>query len=182
MTLEETRSVLRVLRINYPHSFKDLSPQDTQDYLTLWAEMFKHDDYNLVKSAVLSIINGDKREFAPNIGQVKDMMYRLSNTKGIDPDEAWGMVYKALGNSIYNAKEEFEKLPDEVKAGIGSYSQLREWAQMDSKTLETVIASNFKKGYRTRVEEKKEFEKLPVEAKQMIATLTNGMRLENKGE
>lgn len=176
MTLEETRSVLKVLRINYPHSFKDLSQQDTKDYLSLWAEMFKHDDYRLVKLAVLSIINGDKREFAPNVGQVKDMMYRLSSKKEIDADEAWEMVYKATCRGIYHADEEFAKLPAEVQAGVGSPSQLREWAQMDSAVFQSVIASNFKRSYCGRVEAMKEYNKLPNEAKKMIGELTGKMK------
>lgn len=177
MTREETKQILLILKINYPQSFKDWNKAQITMFIDLWTEAFQHDNVAVVTNAVKSIIYSTTREFAPNIGQVKDMMQRITTQNGIDADEAWGMVYKALGNSIYNAKEEFEKLPDEVKAGIGSYSQLREWAQMDARTLETVIASNFKKGYRTRVEEKREFEKLPVEAKQMINQLTNGMKM-----
>ena len=177
MTYEETRSILTVLKINYPQSFKGWTAEQGEAFLSLWSEAFKDDKTELVAMAVKAIIYSDIREFAPNIGQVKDRMVKLSNPMTIDADQAWSMVYKALSNSIYNSEKEFDKLPTEVRAGVGSASQLREWAQMDTATLESVIASNFKKGYRGRVKEKQEFEKLPQSVKTMIQGLTDSMRI-----
>ncbi|MCI9292968.1 MAG: hypothetical protein HFF02_06705 [Erysipelotrichaceae bacterium] len=177
MTYEETRSILTVLKINYPQSFKGWTAEQGEAFLNLWSEAFKDDPVQMVVMAVKAIICSDTREFAPNIGQVKDRMVKLSNSMTLDADQAWAMVYKALSNSIYNSEKEFDKLPSEVRAGIGSASQLREWAQMDTATLESVIASNFKKGYRNRVQERVEFEKLPNQVKTMIQGLTDSMRI-----
>lgn len=178
MTYEETRSILTVLKINYPQSFKGWTAEQGEAFLNLWSEAFKDDPVQMVAMAVKAIIYSDIREFAPNIGQVKDKMVKLSNSTTLDADQAWGVVYKALSNSIYNAESEFNKLPSEVRAGIGSASQLREWAQMDTATLESVIASNFKKGYRNRVEERLEFEKLPTQIQSMIQGLTDMKRID----
>ncbi len=177
MTYEETRSILTVLKINYPQSFKGWTAEQGEAFLNLWSEAFKDDPVQMVAMAVKAIIYSDTREFAPNIGQVKDRMVKLSNSTTLDADQAWAMVYKALSNSIYNSEKEFDKLPSEVRAGVGSPNQLREWAKMDTSTLESVIASNFKKGYRGRVKEKQEFEKLPQSVKTMIQGLTDSMRI-----
>lgn len=178
MTYEETRSILTVLKINYPQSFKNWEWEQGEAFLNLWSEAFKDDPVQMVAMAVKAIIYSDTREFAPNIGQVKDRMVKLSNSMTLDADQAWAMVYKALSNSIYNAESEFNKLPSEVRAGVGSASQLREWAQMDTATLESVIASNFKKGFRGRVQERLEFEKLPTKIQTMIQGLTDAKRID----
>ncbi len=180
MTYEETRKILTVLKTNYPQSFRGWSRDQSQDFLDLWAEAFKDDSVEIVVAAVKAIIYSDTREFAPNIGQVKDKMLKLSNHVQVDADEAWNMISKALRNGIYGSEEEFAKLPPEVQVGVGSPRQLREWAMMDSNTVQSVICSNFKRGYRGRVEAKKEFDKLPVEAKKMIASLTDNINLTNK--
>lgn len=177
MTQEEIRDILTILRINYPQSFKGWTKDQGEAFLSLWSEAFKDDKTELVTMAVKSIIYGDTRDFAPNIGQVKSKMVELNHPVTIDADKAWALVNKALRDSLYNAEQEFEKLPPEVQAGVGSANQLREWAKMETSTLESVIGSNFKKGYRGRMKEKQEFEKLPQPVKTMIRGLTDAMRI-----
>lgn len=177
MTYEETRKILTVLKINYPQSFRGWDKDQSLAFLDLWAEAFRDDPVEVVVATVKAIIYSDIREFAPNIGQVKDKMYKLTAVSQIDADQAWSMVSSALRNSIHHAEEEFAKLPPEVQAGVGNANQLREWAQMDSDTVQSVIGSNFKKGYRGRVEAKREYDKLPSEAKNMIEQLSNSMKM-----
>ena len=177
MTYEETRKIFTVLKTNYPQSFKGWDAEQSHHFLDLWAEAFKDEPVDIVVAAVKAIIYSDTREFAPNIAIVKDKIYQLSNPFQIDADQAWDLVYKATCRGIYHAEEEFAKLPPEVQAGVGSPSQLREWAKMDSDVLQSVIGSNFKRGYSGRVAAKKEYDKLPSETKQMIEQIANGMKM-----
>lgn len=177
MTREETSKILTVLKVNYPQSFKGWTSEQGEAFLSLWSEAFKEDKADIVTMAVKSIIYGDTREFAPNIGQVKDKIMQITNPITIDADQAWAMVFKALSDSYYHAQREFDKLPPEVQAGVGSPNQLREWSNMDISTLESVVASNFKKGYRARAVGKREFDKLPAQVKTMIQGLTDSKRL-----
>lgn len=177
MTREETSKILTVLKVNYPQSFKGWTSEQGEAFLSLWSEAFKEDKADIVTMAVKSIIYGDTREFAPNIGQVKDKIMQITNPITIDADQAWAMVFKALSDSYYHAQREFDKLPLEVQAGVGSPNQLREWSNMDISTLESVVASNFKKGYRARAVGKREFDKLPAQVKTMIQGLTDSKRL-----
>ena len=43
---------------------------------------------------------------------------------------------------------------------------------MDVSEVQTVVMSMFKKGYSTRIKEKREFDKLPDNAKNLISSLT----------
>lgn len=134
MNIEETRSILRVLRLNYPHSFKDLTPEDTEEYLNLWQSFFKDDDYTLVKMAVKSIIASDTREFAPNIGQVKNKMFELQPVKQIDVGSAWDKVLRSARCDRQLAKDEFKKLPIVVQQALGTENFLVELGYSDKES------------------------------------------------
>lgn len=71
MTVQETRDILTVLKTNYPNSFRNMSKEESYDYLDLWATAFANDKKQDVINAVREIIYTDTREFAPNIAQVK---------------------------------------------------------------------------------------------------------------
>ena len=92
--------------------------------------------------------------------------------------EAWGMVAQALRNSIYGAREEFEKFPPIVKRIVGSPSQLREWGMMDSETVHSVVASNFQRSYKAIAQREKELAKLPPDVKALVGKLTEGKKLD----
>lgn len=74
MTVQETRDILTVLKTNYPNSFRNMSKEESYDYLDLWATAFANDNKQDVINAVKEIIYTDTREFAPNIAQVKARM------------------------------------------------------------------------------------------------------------
>ena len=132
MKLEETRQILSILKTNYPQSFRNWDIKQSQDFLNLWAEAFKDEPVGLVATAVKSIIYSDTREFAPNIGQVKAMIHKISTVNNsLTEQEAWNLVYKALENSGYHAEEEFKKLPPPVQKIVGSPSVLKEWCMMN---------------------------------------------------
>lgn len=167
MTKEETRQLLTVLRVNYPHSFARLSDEETFVFLDLWAEAFKDDPAELVVQAVKAIIYGDKREFAPNIGQVKDRMYTMTHSGMLDADRAWEIVKRAVQRSDRGKREEWEKFPEEVKDGVGSFGTLVEWGRMDADSFDRVIMPFFKKGYKERLQKKRMFELMPSDSKQI---------------
>ncbi len=167
MTKEETRQLLTVLRVNYPHSFARLSDEETFVFLDLWTEAFKDDPAELVVQAVKAIIYGDKREFAPNIGQVKDRMYTMAHSDMLDADSAWEMVKRAVQRGDRGKREEWRKFPEEVKDGVGSFGTLVEWGRMDADSFDRVIMPFFKKGYKERLQKKRMFDLMPNDGKQI---------------
>lgn len=179
MTKEETKQILTVLRINYPHSFKNLSNDDAFAYLDLWTQAFKDDDVRIVTAAVQSIIYSDTREFAPNIAQVKSRMQQLINGNSITEQEAWEYIRKACGNSLYNSKKEHDKLPPVIQ-GMVSADQLKQWAQLPADEFNTVIQSNFMRSYKVRASQEQQIQMLPNEIKSMISNLTAALKITDK--
>lgn len=168
MTRDDVIKIMSVLRGAYPHFYRDISKQEAYDAINLWTDMFSNDDASIVAAAVKSLIDGDDKGFPPTIGQVKAKIRLLVRSDELTEAEAWNLVSKAVKNGLYGAVEEFEKLPPAVKRIVGSPSQLRDWASMDSETLHSVVASNFQRSYKVVATREKEIAALPDDVKKLI--------------
>lgn len=168
MTRDDVIKIMSVLRGAYPHFYRDISKQEAYDTINLWTDMFSNDDASIVAAAVKSLIDGDDKGFPPTIGQVKAKIRLLVRSDELTEAEAWNLVSKAVKNGLYGSVEEFEKLPPAVKRIVGSPSQLRDWASMDSETLHSVVASNFQRSYKVVATREKEIAALPDDVKKLI--------------
>ena len=155
MNREETKAILKVLRVSYPNSFKNLSDDETYMYLDLWSEAFKDDPAEIVVQAVKSIIYTDTREFAPNIATVRKHIYKLMHKDEINEVQAWDLVAKALRHGISAPKTEFEKLPELVQKAVGNPRQLTQWAMLDD-FGRNQASRDFMRTYKTMQEREEE--------------------------
>lgn len=177
MTREETAEMLAILKAAYPHSFKDMTRVDGLAMLSLWERIFADDDKELVSAAIDALISTRTVGFSPTPGEVKEQIRKLSSANELDELAAWALVSKACANGIYGYKEEFAKLPPEVQRAVGAPEQLRDWAMMDSDTVQSVIASNFQRNYRASQAREKDLAKLPSNVRQILSGVAERMRL-----
>lgn len=175
MTREDVIKIMSVLRGAYPSFYRDISKAEALDTINLWTDLFANDDAALVGAAVKSVIEGDEKGFPPTIGQVKAKMRLLTGSHQLTEAEAWSQVAAAVRNGIYGSQEEFDKLSPTMQRIVGSPSQLREWAMMDSQTLHSVVASNFQRSYKAITAKEREVAKLPADVRQMVAQIAKPM-------
>ena len=178
MTFEQTRDIMTLLQTEYPQSFAKMDSRMMAAKLKLWASEFQADDYRAVYAAVRAIISGGNREFAPNIGVIRDKMRDFTQTEELTEGEAWALVSKALSNGLYGAQKEFDKLPPSVQKSVGSPNQLREWAVMPAEEVQSVVASNFQRSYRQIKQRERELATLPPSVQKLIGELGSRMTLE----
>lgn len=177
MSIDETIAVLAVLKAAYPHSFKGLTRRDGEAMVNLWQMQFADTPAQEVTAAVNALISTRTAGYSPTIGEVKEQLYRLHSVNELSEGEAWAMVYKALSNGYYGYQKEWDKLPPEVQRAVGRPEQLREWSQMETETVQSVVASNFMRSYRVMKERTKETAKLPESVRAVIGELTEGMKM-----
>ena len=177
MNQKETIAVLAVLKTAYPQFYRGLSPQELQETVTLWSEMFAAEDFQVVKAAVKAHIATDAKGYPPHIGAIKAAIRKITQPDEMSEMEAWGYVASALRNSGYNSVAEFDKLPPVVRRIVGSPSQLREWAMMDSDTVQSVVQSNFMRSYRVRAQHEREYLALPESVRELMGQLTGSMAM-----
>lgn len=179
MDRTETLKVLAVLKAAFPHSFKDLTRKDGEAMANLWQTMFTEEPYEVVNSAVAALISTRTTGFSPTIGEVKEKIQALSRANELSEQAAWALVSKACSNGLYGYQKEFDKLPPEIQKVVGSPEQIRSWAEVDTDTLQSVIASNFMRSYRAHVVREKENAMLPPDVRKLIGGIANGMKMLN---
>ena len=175
MNQMETIAIMAVLETAYPQFYAKKSQEEKLDVIKLWAEMFADEPSAIVAMAVKALIKTRESTFPPGIGEINAKIMQITQSEGMTELEAWAMVAKALRNSGYSSQEEFEKLPPAVQKIVGSPAQLQEWSQMDSGTVNSVIASNFQRSYKARAKNDREYNALPSTVKAFMAHLASGM-------
>lgn len=175
MKKSETRMILAVLVVAFPAFYRNNTEADTEAAVNLWHQQFIEYEYDTVERAVQALISTKVEGYPPTIGEVKEQIRRLCSQSELDENAAWVMVSKACRNGSYHSKEEFAKLPPDVQRTVGSPDQLKQWAGMDADTVESVIASNFKKAFRAQAARAAEVAKLPPQIRQMIGEVNMKM-------
>lgn len=178
MTRDEIKEMLMVIQAAYPN----YKPQDKTVAVNTWYMMLKDYEKEVVEAALKIYIASDTSGFAPAIGQLIDKINTVTAPPELNSMAAWGLVSTALRNGNYGAEQEFEKLPLTVKKAVGSPDNLRHWARSDSKSIETVIQSNFIRTYEAEVRRKNEAAKTPPDVRALIDKISTQKLLESGKE
>lgn len=140
------------------------------DAFNVWYELLKDIPYELCQAAVHKYMSTNT--FPPTIADIRKIAFEVSRPEMMNEAEAWGLVIKAIGNSQYNSMAEFEKLPAACQRAVGRPDSLKEWANMDIDTVNSVIQSNFMRVYRAQCQKEQEYGQLPASTKAMIDKIT----------
>lgn len=181
MTKKDVAGLLALLQTEYPQSFGRLNSQQMQAKANLWSEMLADCDGRIVMAAVKSLLS-EAREFAPTIGEVQTRAREITAAQDMTETEAWSLVSRACANGLYGYQEEYAKLPAEVQRAVGTPEQLREWAMIDSDTLQTVVASNFMRSYKVAKKRESFMQSLPAEVRQMLTDAAGKLALPKGGQ
>lgn len=179
MNRRELLAIFAMLEANYEPQFAKRSDLNKQAMVNLWAEHFADKDYSIVKAAVDAYIATDTTGFVPNVGQINEQIRNLTEKDIMTEQEAVGLIIKACGNSIYNAQEEFDKLPPILQRLAVSPTQLREWATMDSDVLHSVVASNLMRSYKAISQKEEMRQSLPSGVKALLEQASEKMSVKN---
>lgn len=177
MTYDETAKIFSVLKANYANFFKGVSRLDAEAMLKLWTKMFSDEPYEVVSAAVMSFIASDIKGFPPNVGLIKAHVRKLTKKPEMTEQEAANLILKAATNSIYNSKQEFEKLPPTLQRLVGSPNKLKEYALMDIEVLNTVVSSNIQRSFKIIQQQEKEYAALPTSIKQLSSALAENFKM-----
>ena len=167
MTRQEALAIMAMLKTAYPSFYKDLSKEELNAAVDLWAAMFSEESIQVVTEAIKALMCTLK--YPPTIADVKEKIALIMQPPAMTEMEAWQIVRKAI--SYYNAEENFINLPPEIQKVVGSPNQLREWALMNVETVNSVIQSNFMRSYKAKVAQEKEYAMLPESTRQLIQSI-----------
>lgn len=183
MNRQELLGIFAILEANYEPQFAKRSAMNKQAMVNLWEEHFMDKDFGLVKAAVNAYISTDTTGFVPNVGQINEQIRALTTHKEqMSEQEAVAILMKATRNGLYGAEKEYEKLPPILKRLAGSPEQIKAWARMDEDELNTVVASNLMRSYRTIAKREELKETLPSSVKALLENVSERMMIEERNE
>lgn len=174
MNRTDVIGIMAILETAYPAYYSKRDNQQRMEAVNLWADLFADDPAPVVAAAVKAIIVSGGA-FPPSIGEIKNKMHDLTTPSELSETEAWALVSKAISNGIYGYEAEYAKLPPTVQAAVGRPEQLKEWAVMDIGEIQSVVASNFMRGYKTVARREREIAMIPESVKTLLTGTTQAM-------
>ncbi len=171
MTREDATRIIRIICAAYPNTYS--TDEVLMDAISVWSVVFAADPSKLVESAVYTYVN-EERFKAPNPGQIRAIMQKIANPNELSEGDAWNLVQRALSNGLYGAKEEFDRLPEDVQRAVGSPQWIHAVASDEDANM-SVESSNFYRRYRQVMADRKEKECMPPAVREIVAQLTANM-------
>ena len=169
MTREDATRIIRIVCAAYPNTYP--SDEVLMDAISVWSVVFAADISELVESAVYTYIN-EERFKAPNPGQIRAIMQRITHPDELSEGDAWNLVQRALSNGLYGAQEEFDRLPEDVQKAVGSPQWIHAVASDEDANM-SVESSNFYRRYRQVMADKREKECMPPAVRKMVEQLAD---------
>lgn len=177
MEKTDTNKVMEVLSTAYPNTYAKMPNEQRQKTMALYYEMFGQYPTEIVIYALKNYIS--ENEYAPTIAGLTKQIQLLTRNDDTAAD-LWNKVLRAMQNGLYGYKEEFDKLPPATQRWVGRPEALREFAQMDSHTVNTVTRGEFLKSISHVQEAQRADDALPDSVRMAIESFTDVKRLENK--
>lgn len=175
MNKKETIQVITLLAGNY-NQIADKSKEQKQMMIETWYACLEDLDYKLVLQAVKKTII--ESPYPPTIHDVRKNAIELANpNEQKSAVEAWNEAYSMICNGLYMTEEQFNMASPEVKKFFGNVRQVKEIAQIDTQTINTVTKGQFLKQYEVITEREKQQKLLPKNMQNIIQNLTNSFSL-----
>lgn len=182
MTKQETIQVLTLLAGNYESFSKRTETEEQVEIMkNTWQECLGDLDYRLVLEAVKKTMITSP--YPPTIADIrKNAIEMIKPTTLKTAIESWNEAYSMICRGLYMTQEQFEMASPEVKKFFGNVRQVKELAQTDIATVNSVTKGQFLKQYEVIVNREKEQKLLPQNMKNFIAQLTEKMSVKQIGE
>lgn len=178
MTREEMLLVFGEMRKTYPVYYKQLTRQEAENMVSVWADLFVDYPASLILSAAKQFMMNDTKGFPPVPGQIMAIVNATLKPASDVPSEAeaWEQVKRAVSNGLYNAGREFEKLHPILKRLVGGPDTLYRWALMEEEVLDMNIRPMICRSYNQYAEQERADKLLPPSMQANVKALREAAR------
>lgn len=163
MNVKEASQLITMINNEYSWASKGMTENDLKAKWKTWAADFKEIPYETVKAAWDYYRINDDLNRPPNVGALMKIIKNGQNQADGTPsaEDAWALVLKASRNGIRGSVDEYNKLPAEVQACIGSHLVIYNLAVSENPTDISVEKSRFVKAYEARRQQQMDVDILP---------------------
>lgn len=180
MNRAEITQIITLLAGNYS-SISEKTKEQKQMMINTWQECLGDLDYKLVLQAVKKTII--ESPYPPTIHDIrKNAVEMINPSMQKTAIEAWNEAYSMICSGLYITQEQFEMASPEVRKFFGNVRQVKELAQTDLNTVNTVTKGQFLKQYEVIVDRQKKKKLLPQQMQDFIEQLADKMSVKQLGE
>lgn len=180
MNRAEITQIITLLAGNYS-SISEKTKEQKQMMINTWQECLGDLDYKLVLQAVKKTII--ESPYPPTIHDIRKNAIEIINPSvQKSAIEAWNEAYSMICSGLYMTQEQFEIASPEVKKFFGNVRQVKELAQTDLDTVNTVTKGQFLKQYEVIIDRQKEQKLLPQQMQDFTKQLAEKMSVKQLGE
>jgi hypothetical protein len=179
MNREDVKKIIMMLSAVYTTEFGKKSTDDLKQMIDVWSVILKDDDADKMAQATLAYLSTNTSPFVPTPAMIREKAYEMFAPKQLTEQEIVKAIKRAIRNGNYNAKSEYDNLPQEAQA-LCSVSQIRSWASQDESVVDSVIMSLVTRGYQNTMKQDKNQAMLPTSVKVQISEITKSLKLDNK--
>jgi len=176
---QETSKLIAMIMEEYPKAFNISNAKSLECKVNLWQRVFADDDFTEAVQAFEMFLANDIKGFPPVPGQLKYYIAQKVMKDTLTEQEAWDLVRSAISRGLYHSREEYEKLPEEVRKSVGGSGNIQAWANLDTYMLDGDIRRDFMRRYRQEVDRTAMLVKLPIEARQELLPKMERTLLDN---
>ena len=137
MTKDEVRNMMKYFQATYKGFCEGM---DIGSVLNVWFDIFRDVDKGIAQIAARNHVMTSKYPPTP-----ADVMKQIGVMMEPDDTDLWVHIERATRNGIYGAGEEFANLPPECQSFLCSPEALKELAQCDAGTINTIVKGQFMK-------------------------------------
>ena len=147
MTGNEVSKFLSYLRDLYPNE-KPLSAEAVKTRIIFWSDALKNIAFETAMKALSTYYQTSTSGFAPQPAHILNIIRRRDR---LSDAEIHLRLVRAICDSAYHAEEQFNKLPAEIRAIVGSPAELKKQAMRPQDDARIYILSVIKE-YKIRSE------------------------------
>ena len=172
MTKLETANIVGIIQTYYGGFYKNFGKEETGAMIDAWYIILVDYDFEEFQASLKAYIIGDVKGFPPVVGQIIEKLRVIKSvvTEELNELTAWGLVYSAICDSTYHARERYDEFPETIKKCIYAPEQLSIWGQLELSEVNTVIQSNFMRTFRGVQKHENDIKQIP---KDIIERITN---------
>lgn len=174
MTKQEWYGIVKVLNDAYEYNGKAMF--ESPDKIQYWFSCLEDLDYKVVCVAVKKLAMTN-----PSRPTIADIRRECGGLTAQEPEmsesQAWSLVRVALRDSSYHAAEQFEMLPDIVKRAVVTPDRLKDWCQMSSETVSSVVRAEFRRSFEAAVNSQREERQMGVMGKAIAEKLAKQLTM-----
>jgi hypothetical protein len=166
------------MRKTYPVYYKQLTRQEAENMVSVWADLFVDYPASLILAAAKQFMMNDTKGFPPVPGQIMAIVNATLKPASDVPSEAeaWEQIKRAVSNGLYNAGREFDKLHPILKRLVGGPDTLYRWALMEEETLDMNIRPMICRSYNQYAEQERADKLLPPSMQANVKALRDAAR------